>query len=182
MAFKMRVIFKDKKNSSGTIRDGEIVLYISTRLPADEQQRHIEALTKKLLKAQARARRRPRAPSLQPSCIRDQEALIALALEINGRYFGYSFNKVSFRTQRSRWGSCNGRTRNINISHRLKGAPLELLEYVIIHELCHLKEMNHGLEFWVLVSKACPDYRRRRQMLKDWDRWLEAGGFEEDAG
>lgn len=182
MAFKMRVIFKDKKNSSGTIRDGEIVLYISTRLPADEQQRHIEALTEKLLKAQARAQRPPRAVSLQPSCIRDQEALIALALEINGRYFGYSFNKISFRTQQSRWGSCNGRTRNINISHRLKGAPLELLEYVIIHELCHLREMNHGPKFWALVAGACPDYRRRRQMLKDWDRWLEAGGFEEDAG
>lgn len=178
----MRVVFKDKKNSSGIIRDGEIVLYISTRLPAEEQQRHIEALTKKLLAAQARNRRHQPAISFQPSQIRDQEALLALTQEINSRHFGYSFNRVSFRTQRSRWGSCNGRTRNINISHRLKGAPPELLEYVIIHELCHLKEMNHGPAFWALVARACPDYRRRRQMLRDWDRWLEARGVDQGAG
>lgn len=174
----MRIIFKDKKHSSGRIKDGEIVLYISSRLPVPEQQRHIEVLTRRLRARLERMRQKEEAvfreglPGLHPSPVTDDEALERWAREINARHFGFPMGRVRFRKQESRWGSCSGRTRNIHISHRLLGGPHELLEYVLVHEIAHLGEMNHSPRFWALVARACPDYEERRRLLRRYELWL----------
>lgn len=175
----MRIIFKEKQNSSGLIRDGEIILYISSRLPRAEQQRHIEILTAKLTPRLERARRLagPMAgagppPGLTASPVRDDQALAAWAELINQQCYGFRLGPVRFRKQESRWGSCSGRTRSIAISHRLRGGPHELLEYVLIHEIAHLGQMNHGPRFWALVERACPDWRRRRALLRRYEEYL----------
>jgi hypothetical protein len=177
----MRIMFKDKRNSSGVIKDGEIVLYISSRLPRAEQQRHIEVLTARLRprleRAQLLARQWGPAAlpaGLTPSPIRDDAALEAWAQAINGRFYQFPMGRVRFRKQESRWGSCSGRTRNIQISHRLRGGPHELLEYVLIHEIAHLGELNHGPRFWALVARACPDYKERRALLRRFEEYLRA--------
>lgn len=174
----MRIVYKDKRHSSGLIRDGEMVLYISNRLPRAVQQAHIDALTQKL---QARLKQRATVPDgpppgLTPSSITDNASLLERAEFWNNRFYGFPMNRVAFRKQDSRWGSCSGLTRNINISHRLAGGPLELLDYVLIHEICHLQEMNHGPRFWSLVGRACPDYRAKRQVLREYDLWLRFNG------
>lgn len=74
---------------------------------------------------------------------------------------------IRFREQRSRWGSCSGKG-NINISSRLLFLPQELLAYVCLHELCHLKEMNHSARYWALVEKFMPEYDRYRKQLKNY--------------
>lgn len=175
----MRIIFKDKQNSSGTIKNGEIVLYISSRLPLQEQQRHIEILTRKLTPRLARAQQialqtnqRQLPPGLSPSPVTDDQALARWAKEINQRFYGFPMGEVRFRKQESRWGSCSGRTRNIQISHRLRGGPHELLEYVLIHEIAHLGEMNHSQRFWALVERACPDWRAKRRLLRRYEEYL----------
>ncbi|MFZ5817888.1 MAG: M48 family metallopeptidase [Bacillota bacterium] len=175
----MRIIFKDKQNSSGTIKDGEIVLYISSRLPAGEQQRHIEVLTRRLTPRLERAQRmaldlarKGPPPGLSPSPVTDDAALERWAQEINARHYGFRMGRVRFRQQESRWGSCSGRTRNIQISHRLRGGPHELLEYVLIHEIAHLGQMNHSPRFWALVERACPDWRERRRLLRRYEEYL----------
>lgn len=179
----MRVIFKDKQNSSGTIKNGEIVLYISSRLPRAEQQRHIDVLTARLMPKLERARQAllspgtgeaTMPPGLTPSPVTDDAALEAWAREINTRFYGYAMGEVRFRKQESRWGSCSGRTRNIQISHRLRGGPHELLEYVLIHEISHLGELNHSPRFWALVAKACPDWPQRRAILRKYEEYLRA--------
>lgn len=175
----MIIRFKDKKNSSGQIKDGEIVLYISSRLPRQEQQRHIELLAQRL---QARlATLAPAAAPLPedllalPTCPAQTDAeLLAWARELNERHFRFAMGDVRFRNQRTRWGSCSGITRNIYLSTRLRQAPAPLAEYVLIHELAHLKEMNHGPRFWKLVARACPEYVERRAQLNRWGRWREA--------
>lgn len=175
----MRIIFKDKRNSSGVIKDGEMVLYISSRLSRLEQQRHIDILTARLAPRLERARKLAAhaaptglPPGLTPSPVANDEALAAWAREINARYYGFQMGQVRFRKQQSRWGSCSGRTRNIQISHRLRGGPQELLEYVLIHEIAHLGELNHSPRFWALVARACPDYARRRQLLRRYEEYL----------
>jgi len=177
----MRIIFKDKKNSSGIIKDGEIVLYISSRLPRTEQQRHIDVLTDRLTPRLERARRLAARtgpaqlpPGLTPSDVTDDAALTAWAHAINQRFYGFGMGKVRFRKQESRWGSCSGRTRNIQISHRLQGGPRELLEYVLVHEIAHLGELNHGPRFWALVARGCPDYARRRALLRRYEEYLRS--------
>ena len=81
---------------------------------------------------------------------------------------GCAVQKVSIRNQRSRWGSCSKRGA-ISLNWRLVQAPLEVLDYVIVHELMHLREMNHSARFWALVEAACPDFRAS-------ERWLKAHG------
>jgi hypothetical protein len=177
----MQIIYKEKRNSSGLIREGEIVLYISSRLPLAEQRRHIKILTGKLQAKLAQAQvtsdalRQAGLPAgLTPSPVCDDTALAAWAAQINQDYYRFEMGKVRFRPQESRWGSCSGRTRNLQISHRLRGGPHELLEYVLIHEIAHLGELNHSDRFWRLVERGCPDYRERRRLLRRYEAYLQA--------
>ncbi len=73
--------------------------------------------------------------------------------ELNQKYFGFEYRKVRFHRQFRRFGSCST-LRNINISHRLIGGPQPLLDYIILHELAHLKYLNHRKEFWDLVKST----------------------------
>ncbi|HEY8347833.1 MAG TPA: M48 family metallopeptidase [Symbiobacteriaceae bacterium] len=156
-------------------------MYISSRLPPAEQQRHVAVLTARLQAKLQQARRIAASLAetglplgLTPSPVQDDAALSRWAEEINRRYYGFSMGQVRFRRQESRWGSCSARTRNIYISHRLRGGPHELLEYVLIHEIAHLGEMNHSPRFWALVARACPDYRRRRALLRQYEIYLRS--------
>ncbi len=88
---------------------------------------------------------------------------------------GLRYNRVSVRAQRTLWGSCSRRG-NLNFNWRLAGAPPEALDYVVIHELCHLREMNHSRRFWAHVAAACPDYRQRRRWLRLNGASLMTGG------
>ncbi len=68
------------------------------------------------------------------------------------------FNDVSVRSQKSRWASCSTK-KNINLNQKLIFLPQDLVEYVMIHELCHTTHMNHSKEFWQLVELYCPEYK-----------------------
>jgi predicted metal-dependent hydrolase len=72
---------------------------------------------------------------------------------------------IKIKTQKSRWGSC-GINNDININWLLIVAPPEVLEYVVVHELCHIKIRNHSANFWALVAEHLPDYQSRRRWLK----------------
>lgn len=72
---------------------------------------------------------------------------------------------LSMKNNSSNWGSCSSKG-NINISVRLLLAPEKVVDYVLIHELAHLKEQNHSAKYWQIVSAACPDYKKHEQWLK----------------
>ena len=75
-------------------------------------------------------------------------------------------SRVSIRGQRSRWGSCSGKG-TVSLNWRLMMVPGELVDYVVIHELCHLRHMNHSPRFWAMVSDAVPDFQQRRRRLNE---------------
>ena len=79
--------------------------------------------------------------------------------------FGFKFNKISIREQSTRWGSCSSE-KNLNFNWKLVMATPEILDYVVIHELCHTVEMNHAKSFWNLVEKCMPSYLTHRRWLK----------------
>jgi predicted metal-dependent hydrolase len=72
---------------------------------------------------------------------------------------------IRIKTQKSRWGSCGARN-DINLNWLLILTPPKVLEYVVIHELCHIQERNHSADFWQLVEQNCPDYKQHRLWLK----------------
>jgi len=114
-----------------------------------------------------RVRRKRRAPSGADYKKHKEEAreLIMSRLEHFAYPYGFSYGKVSIRNQITRWGSCS-KQGNLNFNYRLIHLPLELLDYVVVHELCHLVEFNHGRKFWDLVARAIPDYKELRRRLK----------------
>jgi len=76
-----------------------------------------------------------------------------------------NFNKITIKEQKTLWGSCSSKN-NINFNWRLVLAPIEVLDYVVVHELCHLKHRNHSKEYWGFVKEAMADYEEKRQWLK----------------
>lgn len=79
---------------------------------------------------------------------------------------GGSFQRITIRDQKTRWGSCSARG-TLSFNWRLMLAPPAVLDYVVVHELCHLTHMNHSAAFWDLVESVCPDYRIHRKWLKE---------------
>lgn len=92
--------------------------------------------------------------------------LIPQKVRYYAQIIGVTYGRITIRNQRTRWGSCSGKG-NLNFNCLLLLMPEEVLDYVVVHELCHRKEMNHSARFWEEVEKILPDYRQRRKWLKD---------------
>lgn len=82
--------------------------------------------------------------------------------------FGFKYGRLSFRDNVSNWGSCSFEN-NISLNIKLMKLPDEIIDYVILHELCHTIEKNHSVNFWKLVGKVCPDYAVLRSRLRKYN-------------
>lgn len=100
------------------------------------------------------------------------------------RYFsgmlGVQFNRIKVRSMRSRWGSCTSRG-NISFDWRLITMRPNIVDYVVVHELCHLVHPNHSREFWTLVESILPDFRTRQKHLKEVEKRFSIGREEGQA-
>lgn len=85
-------------------------------------------------------------------------------VELNQGY-GFLYKKVAIRNQKTRWGSCS-KSGNLNFNYKIAFLGSEVLDYVIVHELCHLKEFNHSQNFWDLVAVEIPDYQEIQDKMK----------------
>ncbi|MDP1884338.1 MAG: M48 family metallopeptidase [Candidatus Moranbacteria bacterium] len=92
--------------------------------------------------------------------------VIAGRLEFFNRYYGFAYKRVAIKNQKTCWGSCS-RKANLNFNYKIIKLPDELRDYVIVHELCHLRELNHSRNFWGLVAQTVPDYRELRRRLRN---------------
>ena len=120
-----------------------------------------------------RAPMRASSKEIEPLSYAEIQELADKALEyIPGRvaYFskqvGVNYGGITIRNQKTRWGSCSSKG-NLNFNCLLMLTPPKVIDYVVVHELCHRKEMNHSKAFWDEVAKILPDYKKQVQWLKN---------------
>lgn len=128
-------------------------------------QKHIERMKIEQEKSEAL--------EIQPLSGEELKGLAKKALQIipeRVEYFsklvGVSYGHITIRNQKTRWGSCSSKG-NLNFNCLLMLTPPEVLDYVVVHELCHRKEMNHSKAFWDEVAKILPDYKSQVKWLKE---------------
>jgi len=99
------------------------------------------------------------------------KALINERIQYYQHHFELSPKNISIRNQKTRWGSCSSE-RNMSFNYRLLMAPLEVIDYIVVHEMCHMDHMNHSKSYWKRVSEVMPDYEIHEKWLKEYGRWL----------
>jgi predicted metal-dependent hydrolase len=144
-------------------------LTVPARLPRDEVERIVEGHRSWI--ARERAKQRPRL-RLDPAAVSEAEArralreLVAMLADDEAAALGVSVERVQVRDQRTRWGSCSPRG-TLSFNWRLVLAPPEVLDYVVVNELCHLRVPDHSRRFWQLVESRRPGWRAQRGWLRE---------------
>jgi predicted metal-dependent hydrolase len=121
--------------------------------------------------ARERARQVPRL-ALDPLAVSEREGrlaareLVGMVADGEAPVLGVRYERIAIRDQRTRWGSCSPRG-TLSFNWRLVLAPFDVLDYVVVHELCHLREPNHSPRFWRLVASRRPGWREQRRWLRE---------------
>ena len=156
-------------------REGRVIVRAPFRVPQAEIERFVNSKKEWILKHLEKVNRgRERQDSCNHLSEKEQKRLADLAKEVlpvkvslYAKLIGVTYGRVTIRNQKTRWGSCSGKG-NLNFNCMLMLMPEELQDYVVVHELCHRKEMNHSPRFWAEVEKILPDYKIRRKKLKEF--------------
>ena len=109
----------------------------------------------------------PRAKELlQRWYIRQARELITPRVQFYAQAIGQKYSQIKITSAKTRWGSCSGR-KTLSFSWRLMMTPLEMVDYVVAHEVAHLQELNHSSRFWDKVKLLMPDYKQRMQWFRN---------------
>lgn len=155
-------------------------LSVTVRAPRSASEKDIEEILKRkeawISKHIEKIKKTKERLEAEPTEKLTREKVIALAeealkviparVEYFARVIGVTYGKITIRNQKTRWGSCSSKG-NLNFNCLLMLAPPEVLDYVVVHELCHRKQMNHSKAFWSEVEKVLPDYKEARKWLKE---------------
>ena len=153
---------------------------VTVRAPRSASEKDIEEILKKkkawISKHIEKIKETKERFEAEPTEKLTREKVIALAdealkvipkrVEYFAKVIGVTYGKITVRNQKTRWGSCSSKG-NLNFNCLLMLAPPEVLDYVVVHELCHRKQMNHSKAFWLEVEKVLPDYKEARKWLKE---------------
>lgn len=147
--YELRISHQDRKTSAANLKNGIIELRLNEDLSEQQKSKAIRTLLSRVIGA-------------------DYLPQITQRVhELNEKYFQRPVKGVKLKYNHSNWGSCSN-SGNINLSTRLLFTPAEVIDYVIIHELAHLVELNHSHRFWAEVARAMPDYESKEAWLKEY--------------
>ena len=155
-------------------------LSVTVRAPYSASEKDIEEILKKkeawISRHIEKIKKTKERFEAEPTEKLTREKVIALAeealkviperVEYFAKVIGVTYGKITVRNQKTRWGSCSSKG-NLNFNCLLMLAPPEVLDYVVVHELCHRKQMNHSKPFWLEVEKLLPNYKEVRNWLKE---------------
>ena len=170
-----QIIRSSRKTMSLEIKaDGSVVVRAPLRLSEAKIQKFVEEkqewILKNLEKIQKRDAQKENVQKLSALERQHLQNKACVVIPRRVAYYaeklGVSYGKITLRQQKTRWGSCSSE-KNLNFNWKLILAPPEVLDYVVVHELCHLKEMNHSKAFWDEVGKVMPEYETYKLWLKE---------------
>ena len=179
----IEVIRSRRKTISLELREeNELRIRAPLRLPSGAIERFVAEKKDWIIAARERIRKRKASPDafLDPLTAEDVERLKKQAkkyLPLRVAYFapkvGVTWGRIAIRAQKTRFGSCSTKG-NLNFNCVLMRMPPDIVDYVVVHELCHRKEMNHSRAFWAEVEKVLPEYRKAKKWLKENGRFYIA--------
>ena len=165
-----QIIKSDRKTIAIQIKpDGQVVVRCPKRMRVEEARRFVESKADWIGKHLAKRPLQNVAKYTTKEIEHLREQARKLVIE-RVRYYapiiGVTYGQIAIRTQHSRWGSCSSKG-NLNFNCLLALLPPDVLDYVVVHELCHRKELNHSARFWSQVEQVFPDYKEQRKWLKE---------------
>ncbi|MDO4962139.1 MAG: M48 family metallopeptidase [Eubacteriales bacterium] len=170
------LIRSSRRTAAIQIKGAEVVVRAPYLMSASHIERfvseHEDWIKKHLEKAAIRKAEANALPKLNQEDIRALAAEAMRVIPERVKYYaplvGVSYGRITIRNQRTRWGSCSKKG-NLNFNCLLMLTPPEVIDSVVVHELCHRKVMNHSDRFYAEVLKVYPDYKK-------WDKWLKKNG------
>ena len=152
-------------------KDGEVIVRCPNRMPVSAVESFLTEKQNWIQTHLQKQRQRPTEEAFteqQLKALSDRtKELLQQRLPELAEILNVSYEKVTVRKQRTRWGSCSSKG-NLNFNCLLALVPPEVFDYVVVHELCHLKEMNHSERFWTEVEKIIPDHKSHRKWLREY--------------
>ncbi|MDA3836222.1 MAG: M48 family metallopeptidase [Nanoarchaeota archaeon] len=146
--YVLHIELRDSVKNFVKVQDGRVEFKIVRTHSEEARQEYISKQLRRLL------------------AVEYKQWLVERTSVLNERYFEKDIGSVSFKYTKARWGVCKYANKEINLSTRLLLAPVQVVDYVIIHELAHLVEPNHSRAFWDIVRKADPNYKNKVKWLK----------------
>ena len=171
---KIEIIRSNRKTMSLEVtKDLNVLVRAPYKMPQEEIERFVEDRSLWIEKSIAKMKKRKEECKTQKKISAEdikrlaEEAIAVIPDKVAyyAQKLGVTYGRITIRNQKSRWGSCSAKG-NLNFNCLLMLAPEAVLDYVIVHELCHRKEMNHSARFWNLVEQVLPDYKEQRIWLK----------------
>ena len=176
---KVEVVYSNRKSVAIQIKpDGTVVLRAPYGVPKrelnrilEEKSAWIEAHLQEIKEQEAEQKALPKFSKQEIKELANKAlAYIPERVKYYAPIVGVNYTRITIRNQKTRWGSCSSKGA-LNFNCLLMLTPPEVVDYVVVHELCHRKEMNHSKAFWDEVEKVLPDYKSAK-------RWLRENGGE----
>ena len=155
-------------------RDGEVIVRIPNRVTNLQARKFVESKRDWIEKTLAKIEKKNESVIPKPGFSETELKIIKtkakreipILVDEYAERMGVTYSRISIRAQKTRWGSCTY-DGNLNFICLLVLLPERVMRYVVVHELCHRKEMNHSKKFWSEVAKILPDYKELRKYLKE---------------
>lgn len=175
MAYEIRESKRARNLRITVYPDGRVVitkpLCISTEKAHVFAARRLKWINQQVARFKKRGSMHPPLPKPRrgtkayTEAIQSARAFVHARLPELNRAYGFTYGTISIRNQKTRWGSCSARG-NLSFNYRILYLPPALQDYLLVHELAHLKEHNHSVHFWNLVAKTIPEYQKLRTQLR----------------
>jgi predicted metal-dependent hydrolase len=172
MEFTLKKTKRSRRISISVKPSGEVVVTMPLKAPEALAMKFLKEKEQWVLQAQARIKKQFEGKTTLNQTRADYlvhkekaRTMITERVHYFNQFYNFKFKDIRIKNQSSRWGSCSAKG-NLNFNYGLVKIPQDLADYIVVHELCHLKEMNHGKRFWDLVAQVLPHHKELRTRLR----------------